>query len=148
MESERLTRIVGDILLGPPDRRRRLRLTNQEFDAVGLVHNVVAEVEAALTGKEGISLEAVTPESVALVSGDEDRLRQVLLNLIDNALKYSPDGGRVEIAPEPSDGGLRIAVRDARVSGFRHAEQQRIFGKFYRVDSQQTLGVGGTGLGL
>jgi two-component system, OmpR family, phosphate regulon sensor histidine kinase PhoR len=146
-ESERLTRIVGDILLANQLDAGRLRLTDQEFDAVGLVRNVAAEVEASLSGNEGISLEAVTPESVALVSGDEDRLRQVLLNLIDNAVKYSPQGGRVEIELELRDSGLRIAVRDEGL-GIPHGEQQRIFGKFYRLDPQQTRGVGGTGLGL
>jgi PAS domain S-box-containing protein len=69
-ESERLTRIVGDILLANQIDSGRLRLTDQEFDAAGLVRDVVAEYEAALTGKEGISLEAVTPASAALVSGD------------------------------------------------------------------------------
>jgi PAS domain S-box-containing protein len=146
-ESERLTRIVGDILLANQIDSGRLRLTDQEFDAAGLVRNVVAEYEAALTGKEGISLEAVTPASAALVSGDEDRLRQVLLNLIDNAVKYSPEGGRVEIELEPRGSGLRIAVRDEGL-GIPHGEQQRIFAKFYRLDPQQTRGVGGTGLGL
>jgi signal transduction histidine kinase len=81
------------------------------------------------------------------VSGDGDKLRQVLLNLIDNAVKYSPDGGRVEVELEARDSGLRITVRDEGL-GIPHGEEQRIFGKFYRVDPQQTRGVGGTGLGL
>jgi signal transduction histidine kinase len=71
----------------------------------------------------------------------------VLLNLIDNAVKYSPEGGRVEIELEPRGSGLRIAVRDEGL-GIPHGEQQRIFAKFYRLDPQQTRGVGGTGLGL
>jgi PAS domain S-box-containing protein len=146
-ESERLTRIVGDILLANQIDAGRLRLKDQEFDLTAVVKAVVEEIEAALTGTEGISFELSVPDSLPPVSGDEDKLRQVLLNLIDNAIKYSPDGGRVEIRVEEGDSGLRIAVTDEGL-GIPHSEQQRIFGKFYRVDPQQTRGVGGTGLGL
>jgi PAS domain S-box-containing protein len=146
-ESERLTRIVSDILLANQIDAGRLRLKEQELDIVGLVREVVAEYEASLTGSEDITLELLSPDSLAPVSGDEDRLRQVLLNLIDNAVKYSPDGGRVEVALEARDSGVRIAVRDEGL-GIPHGEEQRIFGKFYRVDPHQTRGVGGTGLGL
>jgi PAS domain S-box-containing protein len=146
-ESERLTRIVGDILLASQIDAGRLRLKDQEFDAVGLVRAVVEEIAVSLNGAEGISLALVAPESIVRVSGDEDRLRQILINLVDNAVKYSPGGGRIEVSMQHSDGGLQIAVRDEGL-GIPHGEQQRIFGKFYRVDPQQTRGVGGTGLGL
>jgi signal transduction histidine kinase len=146
-ESERLTRIVSDILLANQIDAGRLRLTDQEFDAADLVRAVVEQVEASLTGSEGISLELLAPAALAPVSGDEDKLRQVLLNLVDNAVKYSPDGGRIRIEVEQRDSGLRIAVRDQGL-GIPHGEEQRIFGKFYRVDPQQSRGVGGTGLGL
>jgi two-component system phosphate regulon sensor histidine kinase PhoR len=146
-ESERLTRIVSDILLANQIDAGRLRLRDQEFDVARLVRDVVAQVETSLTGSEGISFELLAPDSFAPVSGDEDKLRQVLLNLVDNAVKYSPDGGRVEIELIQRDSGLRIAVRDEGL-GIPHGEEQRIFGKFYRVDPQQSRGVGGTGLGL
>jgi PAS domain S-box-containing protein len=146
-ESERLTRIDADILLANQIDAGRLRLSDQEFDVAGLVRDLVDQVEASLAGTEGISLELVAPETLAPVSGDEDKLRQVLLNLIDNAVKYSPDGGHIQIEVEQRDSGLRIAVRDQGL-GIPHGEEQRIFGKFYRVDPQQSRGVGGTGLGL
>jgi PAS domain S-box-containing protein len=146
-ESERLTRIVGDILLANQIDAGRLRLKDLEFDVAELVKAVVDQMQAALSGKEGIDLEVKAPESLQRVSGDEDKLRQVLLNLIDNAIKYSPDGGRVAIRIEQRDSGVQIAVSDEGL-GIPHADQQRIFGKFYRVDPQQNRGVGGTGLGL
>jgi PAS domain S-box-containing protein len=146
-ESERLTRIVGDILLANQIDSGRLRLTEHEFDVAVLARQVVEQAEASLTGSEGISFEVIASEPAVLVSGDEDKLRQVLVNLVDNAVKYSPDGGRIEIQLEPREGGLRVAVRDEGL-GIPHVEQQRIFAKFYRVDPQQTRGVGGTGLGL
>jgi two-component system phosphate regulon sensor histidine kinase PhoR len=70
-----------------------------------------------------------------------------LINLVENAVKYSPDGGAVEVRVEPNGTTLRVAVRDEGL-GIPHGEQQRIFGKFYRVDPQLSRGVGGTGLGL
>ena len=146
-ESERLTRIVGDIMLANQIDAGRLRLKDHEFDVAGLVRAVVEEMEASLNGREGISLELVAPESAVRVSGDEDRLRQILINLVDNAVKYSPEGGRIEISMQQREGSLRIAVRDQGLS-IPHGEQQRIFGKFYRLDPQQARGVGGTGLGL
>jgi two-component system, OmpR family, phosphate regulon sensor histidine kinase PhoR len=147
VESERLTRIVGDILLASQIDAGRLLLKNQEFDVVALVRSVIEEIEASLTGTEGIALELVAPEGPVLVSGDEDRLRQVLLNLVDNAVRYSPDGGRIEIQVDPSASGVKIAVCDEGL-GIPHGEEQRIFSKFYRVDPQQSRGVRGTGLGL
>jgi two-component system, OmpR family, phosphate regulon sensor histidine kinase PhoR len=145
-ESERLTRIVSDILLASQIDAGRLRLKDEEIDVARLVRDVVEEMSAS-TEADRIALELDSPESVMPVSGDQDKLRQILLNLIDNAIKYSPDGGRVEVRVEERGTGLRIAVRDEGM-GIPRSEQQRIFSKFYRLDPQQTRGVGGTGLGL
>jgi PAS domain S-box-containing protein len=146
-EAERLTRIVGDILLASQIDSGRLRLTEQEFDVAALAQQVVEQAESSLTGTEGITFEVVSSGPAVLVSGDEDKLRQVLVNLVDNAVKYSPDGGRIQVQLESRDSGLRLAVQDEGL-GIPHVEQQLIFAKFYRVDPQQTSGVGGTGLGL
>jgi PAS domain S-box-containing protein len=146
-EAERLTRIVGDILLANQIDSGRLKLRNQDMDVAAVVTDVVEEVRTALNGNEGITLDLAAPNRVLSLSGDEDKLRQVLLNLIDNAVKYSPDGGAVQVHVEERENGLRIAVRDEGL-GIPHGEQQLIFGKFYRVDPQLTRGVGGTGLGL
>jgi PAS domain S-box-containing protein len=146
-ESERLTRIVSDVLLANQIDAGRLRLRDQEVDVAGLARDVVDEMRAALDGREDIAFAFSAPDSVPRVIADEDRLRQVLLNLVDNAVKYSPDGGQVQVELEQRENGVRIAVRDQGL-GIPHGEQTRIFGKFYRVDPQQTRGVGGTGLGL
>jgi signal transduction histidine kinase len=71
----------------------------------------------------------------------------VLVNLIENAVKYSPEGGTVEVHVEPLERRLRVSVRDEGL-GIPLTEQQRIFEKFYRLDPNLTRGVGGTGLGL
>ena len=71
----------------------------------------------------------------------------MLVNLVENAIKYSPDGGRVEVGIEERDGFLRFHVRDEGL-GIAPEDQEQIFEKFYRADPQMTRGVGGTGLGL
>ena len=79
--------------------------------------------------------------------GDVTRLRQVLVNLLDNAIKYSPDGGEVAVELAKGAGRVRLTVRDEGL-GVPSGEQERIFEKFYRLDPALTRGVGGSGLGL
>lgn len=146
-ESERLTRIVSDILLANQLDAGRLRLDQQQIDIPQLLNEIVEEIRVSLADPEGLVFEVVTPDSMAPFVGDVDKLRQILLNLVDNAVKYSPEGGRVGIVVEPREGGYRFEITDEGL-GIPHGEQQRIFGKFYRVDPNLSRGVGGTGLGL
>ena len=74
-------------------------------------------------------------------------MRQVLVDLVENAIKYSPDGGKIEVGVEAHDGAVRFCVRDEGL-GVPEGEEKRIFEKFYRLDPQMSRGVGGTGLGL
>ena len=145
-ESERLTRIVGDILLANQIEAGRLKFKQREVDLAVIAQEAIDEIRAALAGRDDIDFELVGPESM-VVCGDGDKLRQVLLNLIDNAVKYSPAGGRIEVSLGPPGPGLRMEVRDEGI-GIPQEELKRIFGKFYRVDPQLIRGVGGTGLGL
>jgi len=71
----------------------------------------------------------------------------VLVNLVENAIKYSPDGGTIEVGVGADDGHVRFWVRDEGL-GIPEGEEKRIFEKFYRLDPQMSRGVGGTGLGL
>jgi two-component system phosphate regulon sensor histidine kinase PhoR len=146
-ECERLSRIVGDILLANQLDAGRLRLVQEEIDVDVLVAEVVEQMRASLDGATSVELAVRSAARLEPVVGDGDKLRQILLNLVDNAVKYSPEGGKVEISVEPREGGVRFAVSDQGL-GIAHGEQQRIFGKFYRVDPNLTRGVGGTGLGL
>jgi len=81
------------------------------------------------------------------VVADSGQLRQVLSNLIENAIKYSPDGGPVTVALAPHDRHVRFSVSDSGL-GIPATEQRRIFEKFFRLDPDMTRGIGGTGLGL
>jgi signal transduction histidine kinase len=90
-----------------------------------------------------VSMTAVLP----MVRGDARRTRQVLSNLVDNAIKYSPDGGQIELIVDADDEHVRFSTRDEGL-GIPLGEQQRIFDKFYRLDPDQRRGIGGSGLGL
>jgi len=95
----------------------------------------------------GVDLVLTAPEPAPDVAADPDGLRQELVNLVENAIKYSPEGGRVELELAQSDGRVRFAVRDAGL-GIPASEHERIFEKFFRLDPNLSRGVGGTGLGL
>jgi signal transduction histidine kinase len=101
---------------------------------------------AAVHVPEDISL-ALDPDGSPRIVCDENKLRQVLVNLLDNAIKYSPGGGRVEIRLRRETSHCLIEVVDDGL-GIPMDERNRIFEKFYRLDPQQTKGVGGSGLGL
>ena len=146
-ESERLSRIADDILFASKLDSGQFVLVEKKVDLRALAREVVDEMRACFASRDDISIELSVPDALESIVGDSDKLRQVLINLIDNAVKYSPEGGRVEVSAAARDGGVRIAVQDEGI-GIAPLEQRRIFGKFYRVDPALTRGVGGTGLGL
>jgi two-component system phosphate regulon sensor histidine kinase PhoR len=144
-ESERLARIVNDVLLASNLDSGALRVTIESCDAASLARGVIESAAAHVP--DGIDLDVSAPEDLPRVAADPTQLRQVLVNLVDNAIKYSPEGGPVELTLEPDGRYLRFAVRD-RGLGIPSNEQRRIFEKFYRLDPNMTRGIGGTGLGL
>jgi PAS domain S-box-containing protein len=144
-ESERLGRIVNEILLANQLDAGRLDIEVEPFDPHDLVERVV---EATRTyAPPSVKLAIVAPDGLPRVSADLDKVRQVLVNLVENAIKYSPDGGRVEVGVKGREDFVRFHVRDEGL-GVAPEEEERIFEKFYRADPQMTRGVGGTGLGL
>jgi PAS domain S-box-containing protein len=144
-ESERLGRIVNEILLANQLDAGRLDLQAEPFDAVELVDRVVESTRAY--APPGVSVNRVVQDGLPRVDADRDKVRQVLVNLVENAIKYSPNGGRVDVGVEPRDEGVLFYVKDEGL-GIPGDEQSRVFEKFYRVDPQMRRGVGGTGLGL
>lgn len=145
-ESERLASIVNDILLASRLDSNAVSLAIESFDAEELARSVIESAE--VHRPEGIELVLLaSPELLPEVAGDPEKTRQVLANLVDNAIKYSPDGGCVEVELSPGPTSLRFSVHDEGL-GVPTAEQRRIFEKFYRLDPNMTRGVGGTGLGL
>jgi signal transduction histidine kinase len=144
-ESERLGRIVNEILLANQLDAGRLDLDLEPFDARDLVERVVDATR--MHAPPSVKLTINTNGELPHVAADLDKVRQVLVNLVENAIKYSPDGGTVEVGADARDDVVRFHVRDEGL-GVAPEEQERIFEKFYRADPQMTRGVGGTGLGL
>ena len=144
-ESERLARIVNDILDASRLDSDLVEVSIEQVNAREVAAVVVAAARAHLP--DGIELSLHAPDNLPPVAADGDKVRQVLVNLVENAIKYSPDGGPVRVLVEPVDNRMRFSVGD-RGLGIPAGEQTRIFEKFYRLDPNLTRGVGGTGLGL
>jgi signal transduction histidine kinase len=104
------------------------------------------EVVRPQAAQQGLTLSARLPEPAPGLSTDRDKLKQVLLNLLTNAIKYNRPGGRVEVDVQPRPGGLTIAIRDTG-RGIKPDVLPRIFERFYRVPEAEGA-TAGTGLGL
>ena len=144
-ETERLTAIVSQILLAGQLEEGRVDLATSATDLRPLAESVLDS--ARLRAPEDIELRLEQNGDGTPALADEDKLRQVLVNLVDNAIKYSPAGGEVTIELDGGPGAVTVTVRD-RGLGIPPGEHERIFEKFYRLDPAQTRGVGGSGLGL
>jgi two-component system, OmpR family, sensor kinase len=142
-ETARMRRLVADLLLlARADAGLRLQLQPVELDTLLLDVYRQAQVMSRNTGV-GVRLGA---EDQAIVQGDGDRLRQLLLNLTDNAIKYTPSGGQVTLTLRRSDGWVAVAVEDTGI-GIAEEDQTHIFERFYRADRSRAR-PGGSGLGL
>jgi two-component system phosphate regulon sensor histidine kinase PhoR len=104
-------------------------------------------VVRTLAGEKKQSIRVDIPPGTPQVLADRQRLPQVIINLLDNAVKFTPAGGNIVISARQSDGRLRLSVRDTGI-GIPQDEQGRIFERFYRVDASRDRREGGTGLGL
>jgi PAS domain S-box-containing protein len=144
-ESDRLAHAINDILWASRLEGGKLELSSEAFDVRAVAEQVIEAARTHLPSRLSVRLEAA--DLLPPLAADPDKVRQVLTNLLENAVKYSPDGGEIEVRMEPRDRHLRVAVRDEGL-GIPLAEQSRIFEKFYRLDPNLTRGVGGTGLGL
>jgi len=94
-----------------------------------------------------LRLAAEVPPACAAISGDPNALREILINLLDNATQYTPAGGAITARAAESEAGITLSVSDTGI-GIPQSEQQRIFERFYRVDDARSREAGGTGLGL
>jgi len=145
VQSKRLANLVEEILLAGQLDSGSLRVVTEPFDPEELVWTAAAA--ARLRVGDETTIDVSIPAVLPKVTGDPERTRQVLTNLVDNAIKYSPQGGRIELGLEVDGGSARFTVRDEGL-GIPLGEQRRIFEKFYRLDPDHRRGVGGSGLGL
>jgi signal transduction histidine kinase len=144
-QAQRLSNVTDEILLATSLDRDDVRLETGRVDVAAVVRETIGALASNLP--ERVEVELVLADVGAAI-GDRDRIQQVLVNLIDNAVKYSPDGGAIRVSTARVDSSrVRIAVADEGI-GIAPAEQERVFEKFYRVDPSLTRGPSGTGLGL
>jgi PAS domain S-box-containing protein len=144
-EAERLARTINDVLWASRLDSGTLELSIESCDPAALVDRVVAARRTHLP--ENLRLDSDVDPETPRVAADSDKVRQVLENIVDNAVKYSPDGGTIRLSVSPNGRYVAFAIADEGL-GIPPAERERIFSKFYRLDPDLTRGVGGTGLGL
>jgi PAS domain S-box-containing protein len=142
-EAKRLADITEEVFLTSQIDHGDVRVDQQPIDVADVVRTTIATMESQL---QAVRLDLEIPSGLPAAAGDADRLRQVLVNLLDNAVKYS-DADQVSVRVELANGQIVIAVGDEG-RGIAIADQQRIFEKFSRADPQLQHAPSGTGLGL
>jgi heavy metal sensor kinase len=144
-ECDRLTRLTDQLLALAREDARATRQAHEPVDLSALV-NDIADTMRPLAEAKGIRFH-VRADPDTRILGDPARLREVFLNLLDNAIKYTPDGGEIEIRSNVQGKEAVVAVRDSGI-GIPAEHQPYVFERFYRVDKARTRAEGGTGLGL
>jgi len=141
-----LQRLVEDLRLLTLADTGQLELIRSDVDIERLLAGV-AEGAQAIARDKGITLRVETPEKPLVVDGDADRLRQVVGNLVSNALRYTPAGGAVTLSARAAGDKVRFAVTDTG-PGIPAGDLPHVFDRFYRGDAARDRASGGSGLGL
>ncbi|WP_345222119.1 sensor histidine kinase [Hymenobacter koreensis] len=144
-----LDALVQDLVTISQLEKGVVRMRRQVFDLALLVREIFEQLELK-AAKRGVTLEllpATLPTEGVRVLADRNRIRQVLINLIDNALKYGREQGQVTVTLHEASKSVRIAVSDDG-EGIPEEHQRRIFERFYRIDKSRSRDSGGSGLGL
>lgn len=146
-EAERLSRIVEDLFL----------LARQPIDTpISLIQEQVvlndavrdcARAAQVLATRKGVRLNIANSDPPIALNGDEDLIKRMILNLLDNAVKYTPEGGEISLTLARENGHAQIVVCDTGI-GISKQDQLRVFDRFYRVDKARSRALGGAGLGL
>lgn len=145
-ETERITGLLDELLnLSKIEERRVVHRWQQ----VQLLENIsrVTDMFLHRTQEKNIELTVQAPPNMPTVYGDPDMLTQVLINLVDNAIKYTPDGGKITVRALVEEKDIRLEVEDTGV-GIPPESLPRVFERFYRVDKARSRELGGIGIGL
>jgi len=141
---DRLGALVEDLLDVSRLESKRLQMSQERVDLNELADDVVGDFRGQTRTHELVLHRA---REAVLVSGDRSRLEQVMVNLLENAIKYSPQGGQIEVRVERLDGDARVSVTDHGI-GIPAPEQSRLFQRFFRATTATTRNYGGLGIGL
>lgn len=145
-ESDRLQVLIQELLDLSKIEQHGFRLTIGKVDLVKEANEVI-EILKGKAAQKDILLKLLQTSDDAIIEGDADRLKQVLINLVSNAITYTPNGGNVDITLTVQEDYVSVVVQDSGI-GIEKSEITRIFERFYRVDKARSRNSGGTGLGL
>jgi two-component system phosphate regulon sensor histidine kinase PhoR len=144
--SMRLARLTQDLLKLSRIEAGQLKLDFRPVSVTQLIESCVETAQLKAVPRQ-LALHVNLPEQLPSARGDSNTLQEVLQNLLDNALQYTPAGGKIEVSASCWNGTVVVTVADTGI-GIPQAEQERIFERFYRVDAARSREAGGTGLGL
>ena len=145
-QSERLGRLVDQLLDLSRLESGDVPLHRERVELAPLVSQVLSEIEVASSGR-GIRLQGTVPVDLPAVHADRERVHQVLFNLLDNAVRFTPPGGCVTVSADEHDGSIDVRVVDTG-PGIPAEHLPRLFERFYRADPARAHRDGGTGIGL
>lgn len=145
-EVKKMTKLVGDLLVVARSDNKALKLKPSKFD-LGAVAAQTARLMQPLAEQKNIAIIAENLPKT-MIHADEQKIRQLVLILVDNAVKYTPDGGKVTLEFRNAEKGkVCLAVSDTGI-GIAPEDQEKVFDRFYRVDKARSREMGGNGLGL
>ena len=145
-EVKKMSKLVGDLLIVARSDNKALKVNIQRVNLADVLSQNIRLMQP-LAEKKDITLQGERLLKCELLA-DEQKLRQLALILVDNAIKYTPEGGKVLVRIEPSENDVvRFSVADTGI-GISKEDQEKIFDRFYRVDKARSREMGGNGLGL
>ncbi|WP_342388467.1 two-component system histidine kinase PnpS [Salinicoccus bachuensis] len=145
-ESQRLDRLIKDLLNLSKIEKKEMPLNLETINMTALVHEVSVTLQGVIEEKK-TRLLLPDPSKDLHLQGDEDRLRQIILNLVGNGINYTAEGGTVKVSLKENVDKVRLIIQDDGI-GIPEESLPRIFERFYRVDRARSRHSGGTGLGL
>lgn len=146
LESEKTTRLVEDLLILARADAGLPSLPLERMELTPLVRDICRQGQVLAEARQ-LEISAEIPDEPVFVEANDPALRRMLLLLLDNAVKYTPSGGRITLSVNGGPGGAMVSVRDTGI-GIPETALPRVFERFYRVDESRSRDAGGTGLGL
>lgn len=145
-QTERLARLIEQLMELSRLESGELPLRREEIPLAPLVTQVLSEIEVARSDR-GVAVESRLPSDLPPVDADRERVHQVLFNLVDNAVRFTPAGGAVTVSAQRHNGSVEVRVADTG-AGISPEHLPRLFERFYRADPARSREDGGTGIGL
>lgn len=145
-EANRLIKLVEELLTLSRAENQQQENVRQSVDVLTIIKSVSEQMKNSFNAKN-VTLTLDLPDILSMVKANPDRIKQVMVNLLDNALKYTPEGGQVQVKAWHEGENVKVTVSDTGL-GIPEKDLSRIFERFYRVDKARTRRMGGFGLGL